>query len=182
MFLSRKSSYGLKALVFLARQDSAPVMSREMAQVLDVPPHFLAKILQELSKNRILASVKGKNGGFRLAQPAHKIKLLRIVEVLEGKAVRDTCVLGSSECAPALPCPLRPRCASVRSEVWRLFSETSLQELAEKGEEEQDRGLTGIIDGRGLFGEGERERTGFASATARRKAPAGGPGCGSAGR
>ena len=159
MFLSRKSSYGLKALAFLARQDSAPVMSREMAQVLDIPPHFLAKILQELSKNRILASVKGKNGGFRLAQPAHKVKLLKVVEVLEGKAVRDACVLGSAECAPDLPCPLRPRCASVRGEIWRLFSETSLQELAEQGEAGPDKGLAEIIDGRELFGEGEqRER------------------------
>lgn len=157
MFLSRKSSYGLKALTYLAGKGSAPVMNREMAQVLEIPPHFLAKILQELSKNRVLVSVKGKHGGFKLARPADKIMLLKIVEALEGKAVRDACVLGSAECSPDLPCPLRPRCASVRGEVWRLFSETSLQELAEQGDGEQGRGLAGIIDGRELFGEGEQK-------------------------
>lgn len=145
MFLSKKCTYGLQALFFLAENGVAPLLAKTIAQTLDIPQPFLSKILQDLSKGGLLISCRGRRGGFRLAQPAREIKLLRVVEILEGKLFKDQCVLGSAECSEKKACLIRGQCAPIRNEVWRIFSKMSLEQLLEEAEDSPRQSLPGII-------------------------------------
>jgi Rrf2 family protein len=85
MKLSTASSYAVHALVNLAgRKEGALVPTRQIAQAEGVPEYYLLKILTLLARAQFLLSVKGPNGGYRLARPAHKIKLLEILEAVDG--------------------------------------------------------------------------------------------------
>jgi Rrf2 family protein len=85
MKLSRMSSYAVRALVHLAGQETGwPVASHTIAQAKGMPERFLLKVLVALVRARILLSVKGPNGGYRLVRSAKDISLLEIVEAVDG--------------------------------------------------------------------------------------------------
>src|SRR5437588_2033283 len=86
MKLSRASSYALHAVAFMAgRKDNArPVASHNIAAARGIPDRFLLKVLKPLVSARILFSIKGPNGGYRLARKAEDISLLDVLEAVDG--------------------------------------------------------------------------------------------------
>ena len=85
MKLTRASSYALYAVVHMANQKSnQPTPSHLVARARKIPERFLLKVLKPLVSARVLHSVKGPNGGYRLARPASQITLLDIVEAVDG--------------------------------------------------------------------------------------------------
>ena len=85
MKLTRASSYALYAVVHMANQkNDRPTPSHLVARARKIPERFLLKVLKPLVSARILHSVKGPNGGYRLARPASQITLLDIVEAVDG--------------------------------------------------------------------------------------------------
>jgi len=83
--LSHATSYALHALVHIASQKlDQPVASHTIAEAKGLPERFLLKVLKPLSAARILVSLKGPNGGYRLARPADRITLLDVIEAVEG--------------------------------------------------------------------------------------------------
>jgi Rrf2 family protein len=90
MKLSRMCGYAVRALVHLAGEEpGCPVASHTIAQAKGLPERFLLKALLPLVKARILLSVKGPNGGYRLARSAKDITLLEIVEAVDGQVRGD---------------------------------------------------------------------------------------------
>lgn len=91
--LSKKTQYGFKALGYLARQkDNQPVLIAEIAEKKKIPLKFLENILLELKNNHILASKKGKGGGYYLARNADEIYLTEIMRLLDGPIALLPCV------------------------------------------------------------------------------------------
>lgn len=85
MKLSRTACYAIHAVVYMATQGpNEIVIGHRAAKVLGIPQGFLLRILVALSRARILWSIKGPNGGYRLARPAKNITLLDVVEAVEG--------------------------------------------------------------------------------------------------
>lgn len=86
MRLTRASSYALHAVTYLAgrKEQNRPVASHLIAQERGIPERFLLKVLKPLVSARLLHSVKGPNGGYRLARPANQVSLLEIVEAVDG--------------------------------------------------------------------------------------------------
>jgi Rrf2 family protein len=86
MKLSRASSYALHALAFMAqqKQDGKSLASHTIAKARGIPERVLLKALKPLAAARILASVRGPNGGYRLARPPEKISMLEIIEAVDG--------------------------------------------------------------------------------------------------
>jgi Rrf2 family protein len=83
--LSRASSYAVTAIVHLVRLgEDTPLASQHIATAEGIPERFLLKVLKPLVDAGILRSVKGPNGGYRLARPASSITLLEIVEAVDG--------------------------------------------------------------------------------------------------
>src|SRR5262249_36647510 len=91
MIYSRSAEYAIRSLVYLARvPDGKYAMARHIAEEEKIPTYFLAKILQELTRKGLLRSSKGPSGGFSLRVPASQIKLLSLVEALDGNALADS--------------------------------------------------------------------------------------------
>src|SRR6266446_10822148 len=85
MKLSRTACYAIHAVVFMAAQGpDRIVIGHRAAKTLGIPEGFLLRILVALSRARVLWSIKGPNGGYRLARPAKNITLLEVVEAVEG--------------------------------------------------------------------------------------------------
>ena len=91
MIYSRSAEYAIRSFVYLARiPDGKFAMARQIAAEEQIPAHFLAKILQELTRKGLLRSNKGPSGGFSLRVPASQIRLLDLVEALDGPALAES--------------------------------------------------------------------------------------------
>jgi Rrf2 family protein len=85
MKMSRASNYALHALEYMAaRKEPGPVASHHIAAARKIPVLFLLKVLKPLVTARILRSLKGPNGGYRLARSASKITMLEVLEAVDG--------------------------------------------------------------------------------------------------
>src|SRR5262245_48260821 len=85
MKLTRASSYALHAVVFMAAQkQDKPIASHHIAQARGIPERFLLKVLKPLVSAQVLLSIKGPNGGCRLARPANEITMLEVLEAVDG--------------------------------------------------------------------------------------------------
>jgi Rrf2 family protein len=91
MLYSRSAEYAIRSFVYLARVPSGKfAMARQIAEEEQIPAHFLAKILQELTRKGLLRSNKGPSGGFALRTPASQIRLLDLVEALDGRTLAES--------------------------------------------------------------------------------------------
>ena len=85
MKLTRASSYALHAVAFMAAQKTEkPVASHKIAEDRGIPERFLLKVLKPLVSARVLTSIKGPNGGYKLARQPNDITMLEILEAVDG--------------------------------------------------------------------------------------------------
>jgi Rrf2 family protein len=131
MKLTRASSYALHAVDYMARQgEKKPVASHHIAEARGIPERFLLKVLKPLVSAQVLQSVKGPNGGYRLAKPASKISMLEIVEAVDGP------IRGQAPFAEARQNGLNPRleaiCSRAADQLRRQLDKVRLSDLASK--------------------------------------------------
>jgi Rrf2 family protein len=133
VIFSKKCEYGMQAVLFLTVQESGKVVSAEtISQALKIPREFISKILQSLRESGIIRSTKGKAGGFSLAKLSSEIKLIEIVEAIDGLEMFESCVLGFPECTPDSPCPVHDSWGSLRNQAFNMLSNETLDKLKEK--------------------------------------------------
>ena len=100
--LSVKSDYAARAVLGLARHPSGEaVRVEDLAGEQSVPANYLVQILIELKAQRIVRSVRGKEGGYLLARPPSDITLGDVLNAVHGQ-VFDTPALSDPECPPEL--------------------------------------------------------------------------------
>jgi Rrf2 family protein len=91
MIYSRSAEYAIRSFVYLARVPGGKfAMARQIAEQEQIPAHFLAKILQDLTRKGLLRSSKGPSGGFALRTPASQIRLIDLVEALDGRTLAES--------------------------------------------------------------------------------------------
>jgi len=133
--LSKKTKYGLKAMVYLARNaDRFPILISEISQNEMIPQKFLEGILLDLKKNGLLASKKGKGGGYFLMRPAQEITIASIIRVLDGPIALLPCVSLNyyqkcSDCHDELTCSLNRVMVQVRDKTLKVLESQSLEDL-----------------------------------------------------
>lgn len=85
MKLTSRSEYALLALIYMARQDSAELVSGEsIATEQGIPQNYLRQILLSLKRAHVVLSTKGQRGGYRLAKPAEQITIAEVVRLFDG--------------------------------------------------------------------------------------------------
>ena len=131
MIYSRSSEYAIRAFVHLAQvPDGRYAMVKNIAEAEDIPAHFLAKILQQLARKGLLRSSKGPTGGFALRVDAEDIRLLDIVEALDGLAPYQQCASGLAECNDDMPCSMHDSWVALRSRIMDYLGNNSIADLA----------------------------------------------------
>ena len=132
VIFSKTCELGLQAVLFLSTKEKKIYNAEEISNELKVPKEFVSKVLQILTTSGIVGSKKGKSGGFFLAKTPDQIKLIDIVEAIDGLEVFKSCVLGFPGCSHETPCPVHYQWGKLREEAFQMLSEETLENLKEK--------------------------------------------------
>ena len=128
---SRQCEYAIQSVLYLAmKPPDAKTSIREVTDELGIPYHFVAKILQDLSRKGLLRSLKGPAGGFSLARPSREITLLEIVDAIDGTGFLRSCVLGFPECSSKTPCPAHEQWSGVRTTMESMLIGQTVADMA----------------------------------------------------
>lgn len=131
---SKACEYAIKATLYVAKHSEVnkKVGLKEIAKSTDSPEAYTAKILQQLTKGRILESAKGPNGGFYVDETKlKKVKLLDIVKAIDGDGIYNGCGLGLSKCNAKKPCPVHYKFVKIRTELKAMLESTNIRELTD---------------------------------------------------
>jgi len=147
--ISKKTKYGLKALLHLARQyDKGPILIADLAREENIPKKFLEAILLSLKNNGILHSRKGKGGGYYLGRHPSSITFGQAVRIMEGPlapvpCVSETAYAPCTECQNEQTCGIRLVMKDVRDAIAKILDGTTLADALEKVDhaEEAQRGV-----------------------------------------
>lgn len=132
MLLSKSCRYGLRAVMFISAQAPGQreyVPINVIAERLNIPFHFLTKVLQQLTQAGLLVSFRGPTGGVALARPAQEMTVADVVVAMEGSGLFHTCVLGLEGCGVRPPCPLHKHWAEEREKIKTDFQGTTVAML-----------------------------------------------------
>lgn len=136
--LSNSCRYGIRAVIYIAsrQKDKGKTGLKSISEALELPTPYLAKILQELAKRKILNSAKGPHGGFSMLRDPKKVTLLDIIEIIDGDEFFRNCVIHNSTCAAVdakkIPCPLHDDYGALRAGLVDLFKKKTIYDLAKK--------------------------------------------------
>jgi len=133
--LSKKTKYGLKALAFIARQDNnSPVQISMIAKSENISHKFLESILLTLKKGGILASKKGKGGGYYLMKSSEAIFMTEVIRLLEGPIALIPCVSLNyyekcDDCPDEDACSVHKLMIMVRDNTLKVLRNNTLKDL-----------------------------------------------------
>jgi Rrf2 family protein len=130
--LSKKADYALIAVKHLAtRQDGMGSSSaREISEAYAVPLELLAKILQRLVRARLLLSVQGTRGGYRLAKPAANISVADVIQAVDGPVTVTACSPDDHACDQFGTCSIRDPLWRIKNRILETLTTVSVAELA----------------------------------------------------
>ena len=127
--LSRSGLYALQAALLLAQaEDGGPVSAARMAERLEVPPDYLAKVLHRMAQEGILRSQRGAHGGYMLAAHPDDVTVECVVEPFEGVEFPKVCLLGGP-CDTADPCSAHLHRLGWNEARRKILAATRLSEL-----------------------------------------------------
>ncbi|NEM99095.1 RrF2 family transcriptional regulator [Pontibacter burrus] len=131
--LSKTTEYALRAIVYIAIQDALGLKTgiKEVAKELELPMHFIGKILQDMVRKGLIASIKGPGGGFFLHRPAAEISILEVVQTIDGLEAFRKCGMGMKQCSDLHPCPLHDEIKAYREHLLRVFKSRTVQDLVD---------------------------------------------------
>lgn len=132
--LEKTTEYAIRALVYIYIQNMAGKRAgfKEIAKMIDSPEQFTGKVLQNLTRAKLLSSMKGRGGGFFFDEPSNPITLFTVIEAIEGKEYFSKCGFGLKRCDANNPCPLHEDYAPFRDSFFKMVNEKTIQSLANK--------------------------------------------------
>nr|WP_067054038.1 Rrf2 family transcriptional regulator [Mucilaginibacter sp. L294] len=131
---SKTCEYALRAVFYLAYTTvkGKKVGIKEIAEKIDSPESFLAKILQDLGRKGLISSAKGPHGGFYIEESELSRPLSDIVEAVDGHSLFTGCALGLKQCSEINPCPLHNEFKEIRSRIRQLLDSSTIGNFNEE--------------------------------------------------
>lgn len=122
-------------MIYLASlpQNKGKTGIKQISRDLNLPSPFLAKILQQLARQKILDSTKGPHGGFSLLKDARNITLLDIVRTIDGEDILTNCIIHNETCTKVdkdkKSCPVHDDFIGIRTDIIKLFRNKTIYDL-----------------------------------------------------
>lgn len=129
MQITRQTDYAIRCVLHLSRMMDRVLVVDDIAEVMDIPKSFLAKILQRLSKAGIVKSSRGIKGGFQLAKKPGQISLLDVIESIQGPAGMNRCAINKNNCKFSHSCTVHPIWVELRLKVEQHLEKITFQKL-----------------------------------------------------
>jgi Rrf2 family protein len=130
---SKTCEYAIRAVIFIAQKskDGGKVGIKEIAKGIDSPESFIAKILQDLSRQGLVQSTKGPNGGFFLDKNNLRYSLADVVRAIDGDKLFSGCGLGLKMCSESKPCPIHDEFKKIRGQISAMLENARIGEFNE---------------------------------------------------
>ena len=132
MTLSKTTEYALRVLTLMANDAEKMYSSAYLHDNLQIPKKYLQRLLTDLSKNGLIKSIQGRNGGFVFAKKIEKIYISDIIDAVEGFSKTPSCFFGFEKCALNDPCAMHNAWSASQQGLIKLLSKTSLVDLKSK--------------------------------------------------
>ncbi len=130
MIFTNPIKYAIRAMTYLGGQEPGKLSSiREISRAMDIPLPYLAKIINRLSRRRLVMAKRGPNGGVMLGKPASGITVNEIVDAMGGSLANKKCILGLADCSDSAPCPVHDKWKSVREILMQSLHEQTITDL-----------------------------------------------------
>ncbi len=125
---SQSTEYALRAAVWLAENEGQPQTTQQIAEATRVPAPYLAKMLQSLSRAKLVRGSRGVGGGFELMRPASGVSILDIVNAVDPIRRIESCPLDLAAHRVRL-CPLHKKLDDAIAVIENSFATTSLADV-----------------------------------------------------
>ncbi len=126
--ISQTAEYALRAIVFLADNDGKSCTTQQIAEVTEVPAGYLSKVMQSLSRSKLVNSQRGIHGGFTLSKESSKLTVLEIINAVDPVQRIHECPLKIANHGKNL-CPLHRKLDNAAAAVETAFAETTIDNL-----------------------------------------------------
>jgi Rrf2 family protein len=131
---SKSTEYALRATIYIAQNsnEEKKLSIGRISKAIGSPGSFTAKILQNLTRAKIVSANRGPNGGFYLTEKAKKLPARSILEAMNEDGVLKKCVLGLKKCSEKKPCPMHSQYKVIKEKLVELFESKNIGMLAEE--------------------------------------------------
>jgi Rrf2 family protein len=130
---SKACEYAMRGMIYIAQKSrkGERLGIKEIANAIDSPEPFMAKILQDLTRKGLLQSIKGPHGGFYMDAANLKTTLAEVVSAIDGDQLFKGCGLGLKACNAKRPCPLHDDFKVIRARIHSILESTRVGEFSE---------------------------------------------------
>jgi Rrf2 family protein len=144
--LSKKADYGLIALKHLANHRQGHACSaNEIAEEYGISATLMAKVLQKLAKQGLVAAKHGSTGGYQLARQPDKISALEVLTAIDGPVLITSCVTSHGNCDASERCSVKEPLQRVNESILNVLSMVTIAHLSEEKQETSLVGLKGLV-------------------------------------
>jgi Rrf2 family protein len=141
MQLTRSADYAVRVVIHLAALPPGSRATREtLAELAEVPPEFLGKVLQSLTKAGLILSHRGSQGGFELARPAGALTMLDVVTAIEGPLQLNSCLATANACSRSWWCGAHEVWREAQEALNRVLAGATIEDLAKRSLEKLHQG------------------------------------------
>ncbi len=128
--LSQTAEHALRACLFLAQQpEGERVPAEVIADAIGAPRNYMGKTLNQLARHRILSSVRGPKGGFRLEVDPQRLTIADLSEPFDPPDTGSMCLMGGVPCSERNPCRAHRVWSAVKAQARRGYAETTIADL-----------------------------------------------------
>ncbi|MDZ4666711.1 MAG: Rrf2 family transcriptional regulator [bacterium] len=131
---SKSCEYAIRSVIIVCQNSKQGLKTnvKEISERAGVPEPYIAKVMQILVKAHLVQSSKGPGGGFFIDANNTELKLIDVVNAVDGDSLFTACGLGLKECSEKNPCPLHDKFKDIRNNLKKMLMTTSIHDLSEK--------------------------------------------------
>ncbi len=135
--LSKKADYGLIAMKHLANhRDQHACSANEIAEEYGISATLMAKVLQKLAKNTLVAAKHGSTGGYQLTKDPGKISALEVITAIDGPVLITSCVTSHGNCDATDRCSVKEPLRRVNESIMEVLQTVTVAQLSEDTQQE----------------------------------------------
>ena len=133
MQLTRAADYGIRVVIHMASlPEGSRALLTDLARETETPESFLSKIMQALTRGKLITSQRGKSGGFELLARGRAASMYDVIEAIDGPIHLNTCLVSDRRCDRAVWCPAHPVWARAQQAMVEVLQGAKVLELAGK--------------------------------------------------
>jgi Rrf2 family protein len=127
--ITKNTDYAIRALMTIALDRERFFSAKEIADIQDIPYHYLRRILQILTKNRLIESREGAGGGAKLIASPSSINVSDLIKMFQGDVDPGRCLVKGRICSNYKTCVLRHEIKRIERIIQEEFGKITIQTL-----------------------------------------------------